>query len=172
MAFKGFAWTSFHFDSDEDEAAYRVFPKLLRGQELWWVSKNWKYGVWWCRNVISAFEKLIKLQTEKDVSSIRWWVQEPGETIFLPFAVSHQVVTFDPTRTVLLTWEVVPEDPMEETKKEVMLRNSLTQLGSGVGSVKKLKMPSALGRHRVGVIQTKIIKKVSKHCKLLQSFHF
>ena len=60
---------------------------------------------------------------------------------------------------------------MEETRKEVMLKNCLTQWGIRVGSVKKLKMPSALGRHRDQRNTDKNHQKVSKHYKLCQNFH-
>ena len=124
MAAEGFAWTSFHFDGDKNEAVCPVFSQPLKCRKLWWVSLNGRDGIWWCRNDVSPSEWLLLLQTETDTSSIRWLIQEPGETIFMSFGAIDQVFSFDPKRTVSLTRQLFPRIPLEEKTKSQVAKSS------------------------------------------------
>ena len=157
MCCQGPAWTAFHLDGDtDDEAAFPICSQLAKGLKLWWIVKRWREVTWFCRRGWTPVEWANEIKTRK-LPNVRWWLQKPGETIYLPFDTAHQVFSIHKDWTVPLTWMLIPVDPDEESNNKKNIINRLPGSKRSLCSGVKRRNKSCLGRYSRSKKQVKLI---------------
>ena len=116
----GRAWTLWHVDFDP---ASPSITTLVCGCKLWFICQDVEASRRLCRGD-SSLQGLIYLLNcnNPDLKSIRWALQRPRDSIVLPFAAAHCVVTFfdkaASTTTAMLSHVINAEDEEQEQREQ------------------------------------------------------
>lgn len=83
-----------------------------------------------------------------------WWVQRPGECVYLPFGAAHQVFSIDENWTALLTWMINSDNESASARNKVKMVNRLKGVGRPTGVHKRRKRgerrKTTFGRYKKG----------------------